>query len=559
MGCKGSNLLVRELLAQGVQDFFYLVAGPMSDWSGTGVMELSIAGGMRGIDVRDERAAAFAAVAYSRVAQRAGVVMAGSGPGTVNTVTGVSHAFADGAPVVVIGGSAPMYQRTTGAFQETDQVSLMRPITKWAHQVSDPEGIPEAVARGFQIATSGRPGPVYLDMPADVLYGESGEEADQVKVVPRRPEVRSPGDPKLISTAIDLLERAHKPIVIAGSGVLWSKAWQEFQEFVEVSGIPFYTTPMARGLVPEDHPLCLPAARSAAFREADCLLVVGTRDNFIFNYLRPPVMSPDSSLIELNIHPEDLSRNRLADVAILADAKLGLRQLTEEIELRGRKLTFGDWTSHLSDLNTAARVRSQVQARSDEVPIHPLRLCAELDRQMPRDSIRVVDGHETLGWSRRGISAHLPGRMLTPGVYGTMGVGIAFGIGAKVAAGSSPVVVLTGDGAFGYHAMEIDTAVRHSLGMVCVIANNGGWTAHRGSPGHALGFTDYQCLADMFGCWGAKVTEPSELGAVISQALDYAKRENKPALVNVIMSTAPSSFRSFTEYTRHGESHYGFV
>lgn len=540
---KGCDLLAGSLKACGAETFFYLTGGPM-----TQTMELCIAAGLRGIDVRDERAAAFAAVAYSRVKGRPAVVLSAAGPGTTNTVTGVSHAYADGSPVIVIGGSVPMYQRDLGAFQETDQMSLMRPITKWAYQVQTTERIPESVLRAFQVARTGSPGPVYLDMPADVLNTPTERQVTTAYTAGDDWQPRSMGDPRMISQAVELLARSHRPIVIAGSGVLWSRAWDELRRFMEASGIPVYTTPMARGVVPEDHPLCLPAARSTAFREADCLLVVGTRVNYILNWLGPPIMSKDARVIALNLEAEDLSHHRVADVAILADAKLGLQQLREGFE-RLTRPSYSEWTGRLSQVQAASRAKASPTATSSEVPIHPLRLCADLDRLLPHDAILVADGHEILGFSRRGTTARLPAHSLSPGFYGTMGVGMPFGVGAKVADPSTDVVVLTGDGAFGYHAMELDTAVRHHLGMVVVVSNNGGWTGARdGRPGRDLGLTGFEALGDVVGCWGRKVCAPDDIAPAFTEALAYARREQKPALLNVIVSTAQAGGRIFTQY-----------
>jgi acetolactate synthase-1/2/3 large subunit len=540
---KGLNLLGQSLRACGAEVFFYIIGGPM-----TQAMEECVAAGLRGIDVRDERAAAFAAIAYSRVTQKPGIVLSAAGPGTTNIMTGIAHAYADGAPVIAIGGSSPMYQRDMGAFQETDQVSLMSPITKWAFQVQSVDRMPEAILRAFQVAMSGRPGPVYLDLPGDVLYAETDRTVQPFYTATEEWQPRSAADAPLVERALDLLASAERPIVIAGSGVIWSRASAELQRFVEASGIPVYTTPMARGVVPDDHPLCRPAARTVAFQEADCILVIGTRINYILGWLRPPVVAAGAKIIEINVQAEDLSHHRVADVAILADARLALEQLTAAVARR-RKPSYAKWVEHLTDSHNASRTKMLASGTSDETPIHPLRLCTELDRALPRDAIVVVDGHEILGFSRRAVATYLPSHNLNPGFYGTMGVGVPFGLGAKVAAPDKTVVVLTGDGAFGYHAMELDTAVRHGLGIVFVISNNGGWTGKRGDgrPGRDLGLTAFERIVDVFGCWGTKVCEPQAIGPAIAEALAYAQREHKPAVVNVIVSTAQAGGRSFIE------------
>jgi acetolactate synthase-1/2/3 large subunit len=340
-------------------------------------------------------------------------------------------------------------------------------------------------------------------------------------------------------------------VLVFGSGAVWSGAAAELRAFAERAGIPFYSTPMARGLVPEDHDLSFPAARSTAFRETDCLVVVGTRDNYVLNHLKPPVVNGDAAVIQVNVEPADVSRNRAATVGIVADAKLALEQLTAALE----PLPVDDWTAHLAELDREARARLE-EAELDDVPIHPQRLCLELDRIRTRSTVVVVDGAAILDFARRTLLVYEPGRFLTPGVFGTMGVGVPFGLAAKLTRPGDPVIVLTGDGAFGYHALELDTAARHGLGFVVVVANNGGWTSKRGRPGYALEFSDYQAIADAVGCSGVRVEQPDDLSAALNDALAYVEREHKPALVNAIVSTDRLRGRSFSRYARHAGGGY---
>jgi thiamine pyrophosphate-dependent acetolactate synthase large subunit-like protein len=540
---KGYTVVAESVKASGTEVFFFLPGGPL-----TPVLTSCVELGIKGIDVRDERAAAFAAIGYSRAAQRPGVVMSAAGPGTTNIVTGVSHAFADGVPLVAIGGSASLFLHGTGAFQDTDQVSLMRPITKLSHQVQSVQGIATGLVSAFRTSVGGQPGPVYVDFPADILYGDIDGGAEDVQP-PMAEPIRSLGDPRRIDDAVKLLESSQKPIIIAGSGVLWSKAWSELQALVDTSGIPVFTTPIARGLVPEDHPLCLNASRTTAFSQSDCVLVIGTRLNYVINWVNPPVFASGTRVIQLNVHPADLAQSRNVDVAILGDAKLALPQLTSEIKRRLEPGRFAKWAEQLRRLHSERIAKIRETPDFDGTPIHPLRLCTILQQVLPRDAVVVVDGHEILGFSRQSLTARLPGHMLTPGAYGTMGVGVPFGIGAKVAQPEAPVVVLTGDGAFGFHAMELDTAVRHQLGIVVVISNNGGWGGgNHDSPGSNLGFTNYDRLADVFGAWGARVTEPDEIKPALTDALEFARRHRKPAIVNVITSAARAGGRSFAGY-----------
>lgn len=539
---KGSVLLAKALKAHSVDTFFYLIGGPMSQTA-----HACIAEGLRGIDVRDERAAAFAATAYSRITLKPGIVISASGPGTTNTVTGVSHAHTDCSPVVVLGGSAPMSQRDMGTFQETDQLSLMKPITKWAHQVQTADRIPDAIGRALQISLAGRPGPVYLDFPGNVLYTDA-TSGDLASSPAGLEATRTSGDPAMVKEAVQVLQKARKPIVITGSGILRSRASEELEGFLAANGLPLFTTPLGRGVVPEDHPLCLLAARSTAFREADCLLVIGTRVNYMLNYLGSPIFNADARLIQVDVDPQELGHNHRADVAIAGDAKMVLKQLTSEAKGKLRADQYAPWVEQLRELHQSAVDKHRQLRESNDVPIHPLRLCHELQELLPREAILVVDGHEILGFARQSIPSYMPGHRLNPGAYGTMGVGVPFGIGAAVAKPDHPVVVLTGDGAFGYHAMELDTATRHRLGIVVVISNNGGWTATRGKPGYSLGFTDYHRLADVFGTWGVKVEQPAGIRSALRQAVEFARAEKKPAIVNVITAPVPQPGRAFSRY-----------
>src|SRR5213594_1669427 len=283
----GSELLARSLTSQGMDTLFFLMGGPMLETE-SACLKL----GVRAIDTRHEQAAAMMAHAYSRTTRRPGVCMGCSGPGTTNLVTGVANAFVDAAPLIAVGGSSPRVYLGMEAFQEIDQVAIMRPITKWAERVLDARRIPEIVATAFRQATTGRPGPVYLDLPGDIL----GEKVDEEKVVfpPAWKTLPRPrGDQGAVQEAIALLARAERPVILGGSGVWWSDASAAFQAFVEASGIPFYTTPISRGTVPEDHRLAFLNARSTAFTEADVLLTVGTRFNWVIQYGRAPRFAKD--------------------------------------------------------------------------------------------------------------------------------------------------------------------------------------------------------------------------------------------------------------------------
>jgi thiamine pyrophosphate-dependent acetolactate synthase large subunit-like protein len=536
----GNNLVVKALKDEGVDTVFYITGGPMVD-----VAALSIEIGFRSVDVRHEQAASMAAHAYSRVSGKPGVCFAASGPGVTNLITGVGNAYLDAVPVVTLGGSSALAQNGMGAFQEMDQVAMFKPITKWSERVLDARRIPEIINKAFRVATSGQPGPVYVDLPGDVLY----KDVDESQVLfPKKPHTvpRIAGDPDLVKQAIALLKRAQRPIVLTGTGVFWSGAMQELKEFVEQSGIPFYTTPQGRGVIAEDHPLSFLGARNQAWKEADVVLIIGTRVNFIIGFGLPPRFAENVKIIQVDISDEEIGRNRPVDVGIIGDAKMVLRQLIDE----GREAFHGrkelPWVDTLRAYDKRAQDKAAAVLNSNTSPMHPLRLCKEVRDFMDRDAIIVVDGHEILNFARQSIPTNAPGHRVNAGPNGCMGVAVPFGLGAKVAKPDTQVIVLSGDGSFGMNGMEIDTMVRHNIPALIVISNNGGWAgAGVMTAGRDLGFSRYDKMAEVFGAHGEYVERPED----IRPALERAVASGKPAVINVITDpSARSSTVSFAAY-----------
>jgi acetolactate synthase-1/2/3 large subunit len=538
----GSDILAKSLVSQGMDTLFYIMGGPMIETEAA-IIKL----GARAVDTRHEQAASLMAHAYSRITRKPGVCMGASGPGATNLVTGVANAFVDAAPMIAVGGSSPRVFLEMEAFQEIDQLAVFKPITKWATRIYDAKRIPELVATAYRQATTGKPGPVYIDMPGDVL-GETVDESTIAYPKPWVPAPRSHGDPSAISEAIALLAKAERPLILGGSGVWWSDAAAAFQAFVEATGIPFYTTPISRGTVPEDHELAFLNARAKAFSEVDVLLAVGTRFNFVIQFGRPPRFAADAKVIHVDVNPTELNHNRPADVPIAGDARAVLEQLTREARGKIDKNRYARWVSKLKVLDTEKASEMDKQMSSEDTPIHPLRLCKEVRDFVKRDAILVVDGQEILNYGRQSIPTYVPGHRLNSGAFGCMGVGLPFGVGAKVAKPNTQVVVLHGDGSFGINAMEIDTAVRHKIPVLCVISNNGGWTADpkQDKPGRNLGYSRYDKMAQDFGAHGEYVEKPHE----IRPALERAAASGKPAVVNVITDyKARASTIRFSAYS----------
>lgn len=535
------EVLAKALLQEGCSNVFFLTGGPMS--------EISAAGhtlGLRVLDVRHEQAATVMAQGYSRISAKPGVAITASGPGTVNGASGLLNAFMDCVPVVLLGGSSPITKREHGVFQELDQVALLRPFTKWAGQVVDPYRIPDMVHLAFLHATSGRPGPVYLDCPGDVIHAPVDETLIEWSTS-SPPSTITLGDPAYVKKAVALLEKAQRPLIVVGSGLLWSRADKAFREVVERLQIPFYTTPQARGVIPDDHALSMPEARSVAFREADVVLVLGTRDNYVFGHFRSPRFAKDVKLISVNAERSDIGRARPVEIGITGDVGAVLQQLMAELETQEIRLRTQAWIERLSSYARERAPKNEERMSTDQVPIHPLRLCKEIRDFKDRDAILAVDGQEILNFARQSIPIYAP-HSLTSGTAGWMGVGVPLGIGGKAAKPDKQTIILTGDGAFGLNGIEIDTAIRHKLPVTIVISNNGGWTAGREglrSIGRELGQPDYEKIAHAFGGYGERVERPDD----IRPALERAKASGTSAIINVITDPkASATTAKFADY-----------
>lgn len=520
----GSELLARQIRDEGVEDLFYVMGGPIIEVAGSAADQ-----GVRTIDCRHEQGAAFAAHGYARVKRSPGVCLAASGPATTNLLTGVANAYLDGVPMVALGGAAATRAFDTDAFQEYDQLSMARPVTRWAARVHHSDRMPEYFNIAMRKAQGPKPGPTYLDLPGDSLYKRADEE--EVWFPPgARQAVRPAPDQGAIAEAIGILKNAERPLVLSGSGVFWSDAASELRNFIEEARIPFFTTPQGRGVVPEDHDLAFLGARGQAFREADAILTVGTRFNFIVSFGHPPRFAEDVKVIQIDTDPTEIGRNRPVDLGIVADAKVALGALTtaaQEAGLQGSD----SWVARLSEMHESKEQQSRELAESDASPIHPLRIANEIRNYMDRDAIVSIDGMETLNFGRQWIPSYTEGARLNSGPNGCMGVGIPFALGAKVAAPERQVIAFVGDGSFFMNVQEFDTMVRHDLPIVAVISNNGGWTGGSNeTPGRTLGRGQrYHDVVEALGGHGELVTEPDE----IRPAIERAFASGKPSCINV--------------------------
>jgi len=460
--------------------------------------------------------------------------MPASGPAAINLSTRLANALIDCCPVIGFGGASPTSQFGRQVFQEIDQMAIMRGCVKYADRIHNLKRIPQQINFAFQTAMLGKPGPVYLDWPGDLLYAKI--EEDQVDwSYAGRPIVRSRpyAEPKAINALVDAINGAKQPIICSGGGVIWSQAWDEMRAFVEKSGIPFYTTPQGRGVVPDDHPYSYLTMRSTAFRDADLIIVLGTRMNYVIAHAAPPRFNEKAKIARIEIDSEELGMSaRNVDIPIVGDCKSVLQQLIDAVDGKTAD-RFQGWRQKLAEGEAAKRTGPGGNYPTDG-DIHPLRLCEEVKNFMNRDAILVVDGQEILNFGRQSIPTYTPGHRLNSGPFGTMGVGLPFAVGAKAAKPNTQVICLHGDGSFGQNAMELDTAVRHKLPLMCIVSLNGGWTAdpEGNKPGRYLGYTRYDIMAQGLGCHGEYVEQPEDIRPALERAQKKVD-DGMVALVNV--------------------------
>jgi thiamine pyrophosphate-dependent acetolactate synthase large subunit-like protein len=544
----GSEIIAKCLKKEGIKDLFYIMGGPMLLAEATCIKE-----GIRMIDVRHEQAAAFACQAYSRLKQTPSVCMAASGPGVTNLVTGMANALVDCCPVVAFGGSSPLSQFGRQVFQEIDQVELMRGCCKYVDRLINLKRIPQQINFALQKAMTGKPGPVYIDCPGDMLYQKIDENLIDWSYA-GRPLVdsRPLGDPRQVAALVSALQKAERPLIVSGSGVIWSRAWGEMQQFVEAAGVPFYTTPQGRGVVPDDHEYSYLAMRSSAFRDADLIIVLGTRMNYIIGHASPPRFGPNATIARIDIDSAEIAMAaRYVDIPIVGDCKAVLGQLLDGIKGKLSTGNFKAWREKLSTGEQQKRTAAGANRPAEDGDIHPVRMLEAVRDFANRDAILCVDGQETLNFGRQTMPTFSPGHRLNSGPFGTMGVGLPFGVGAKVACPDKQVIVVHGDGSMGMNAMEMDTAIRHKIPLLIVISLNGGWTGDpkREKPGRDLGYMRYDKMCEALGGYGEYITKPEDIRPALERAQKKVD-EGMVALVNVRTDyRARYAGASFSDYS----------
>ncbi|MEO7653504.1 MAG: thiamine pyrophosphate-binding protein, partial [Bryobacteraceae bacterium] len=475
-----------------------------------------------------ESGVTHAADAYARITRKPALSLVTGGPGHTNSLTGIATAQLAASPLIAVSGSRATSLGDRGAFQDIDQVGMARPVVKWAGEPPNAAQIPFYLGRAYQEANTGRKGAVHLTIPVDVFA--SNTEAPSALPLPARDPVLAPGA-KEVRQAIALLQAAEKPVVIAGSGVWWGDAASELREFVEKTSLPLYTITMAKGVVADDHPQCMgyadPALNPAvhrAFQEADVFLIVGKRIDYRLALGGPRLFSPKAKFIQIDIHPQELGMNRRLEVALCADVKSALQAFNDEIGDAG--WAEKPWVDYLRGLRAEWEAKLAETARTEMSPMHPAAFFAELKKWLPEDVFYAWDGGDVVHWGRATLPAKRPGEWLRLGPLGTIGSALPNSLAAKLRFPDRPVVMITGDGSFGFYIAELDTAVRHKLPVVMIVGNDAGWGLERELQGETCGATvacelrstRYDLVMQGFGGGGETIDTLDQVGPAVERA-----------------------------------------
>ena len=481
---------------------------------------------MRPIGVRHQQAGVLMALAQNYLAGRlTAVSLLSAGPAITNAATGILVARDNCWPLVVLGGRRPLSMRGMGSFQELDAALLFQSITKWSAVVEETSQIPPLLEKAFQIAISGRPGPVYLDLPEDVLSG-SGVARN---VCAERSSVPVADDTS-IARAAELLSRAERPAMIIGKGVRWSEPYAELRALTDEFAIPFITSPMGRGFLPEDHPLCFNDARGPLQCAADVILLLGARLDWTFRF--GAEFARNAQVIQIDIEPGEIGANKAATVGITGDVKCVLQGILQRLREKRRVSPVEAskiWYDQLSGQRKANRHRIRTLLNNDVLPMSPYRMLKEIHEFLPKDAITILDGNVCMAAAQQVLPSFLPASRLTAGNNGCMGVGIPFGIGAKLCQPERLVLVVCGDTAVGFNIVELETAARHRIPIIVVVANNQGNTgglvekAYFGAGPERITMyqpeLSYDKIAAAFGVYAEHVEYPGELLAALKRAV----------------------------------------
>lgn len=557
----GGTVLVRSLSEHGIEYMFGIVGIP--------VVELAYAAqivGIKYVGMRNEQSASYAASSIGYITDKPGVCLVVSGPGLIHALAGMSNAQQNCWPLIVIAGASDVNQESMGGFQECPQVEYARPYCKFAARPSSIEQIPFFVEKAVRMSMSGRPGVCYLDLPGDMLRASVNSLNVKWSVKFSKP-LKPQANPNAVNSAIEMLQQAKTPLIIIGKGAAFAQAENEIRDFIDKTGLPFLPTPMGKGVVPDSHPQCVISARSKALAKADTILLLGARLNWILHFGLPPRFSKDVKLIQADICEEEIGNNVPAQLALIGDLKMVASQLKTAVEGKDKSAFNKDeWWKELKakmDLNVAS---TKNLSEDDSLPMNYYRMYAEICKHMPKDSMIVNEGANTMDIGRIMIFNEVPRHRLDAGTFGTMGVGTGFAIAAAIVTSDrepqKKVFCIQGDSAFGFSGMEMETAARYNLPIIFIIVNNNGiyngmskedWKEIMEGgddpmlalpPTLLLPTARYEKMIEAFGCQGYYAYSPEQIANAMKQAL---KETIRPSIIHIAVD--PLSQRKAQEFT----------
>jgi acetolactate synthase-1/2/3 large subunit len=518
----GGDLVLATLAAFGVTEMFTLSGGhvfPLYDAAQRADVRL--------VDVRHEQSAVFAAEAVAKLQRRAALAVLTAGPGVTNGISGLTSAFFNASPVVVMGGRAPQFRWGSGSLQEMDHLPLVRPVTKHAETIFATEDVPAKVHEAVTAALTAHRGPVFLDLPLEVIFSRAEVALPGASDVP----VIEP-DPDEVAKAAALIAAAQKPVIIAGSDVYGGDAVAALREAAEALRVPVFTNGMGRGSLPPEHPLAFAKSRRVALSGADVICVVGTPLDFRLGF-------GDFGDAQV-VHIVDAPSQRASHVSTAASPAGDLRLILSSLaDYAGTRADHEDWVATLRVAEDAAKVKEVDALEADTDPIKPSRVYGELRKVLDRDAVTIGDGGDFVSYAGKYLEPSQPGTWLDPGPYGCLGTGMGYAMGARLTYPDRQICVLMGDGAAGFSLMDVESLVRQNLPVVIVVGNNGIWGLEKHPMRMMYGYDvaadlqpglRYDDVVRALGGAGETVEKAGDLGPALRRAFDAGV----PYLVNVL-------------------------
>jgi oxalyl-CoA decarboxylase len=538
----GFHLVIDALKHNDIDTIFGLVGIPITD-----LARLAQAEGMRFIGFRHEQHAGNAAAIAGYITQKPGICLTVSAPGFLNGLTALANATTNCFPMILISGSSEreIVDLQQGDYEEMDQLNAAKPYAKASYRVLNAEDIGVGIARAIRAAVSGRPGGVYLDLPAKLLAQSIDAEHGRrslIKVVDAAP--RQIPAPDSIQRALDLLKGAKRPLILLGKGAAYAQADADIRAFVEESGIPYLPMSMAKGLLPDTHEQSASAARSYVLAEADVVVLIGARLNWLLSHGKGKTWGKPKQFIQIDISPTEIDSNVAIAAPVIGDIGSCVAALLHGLKANGHSKPDADWTGAIAERKDKNLTKMAALLDQNPSPMNfhsALRAIRDILKTRPDISV-VNEGANTLDYARSIIDMAVPRKRYDSGTWGIMGIGMGYAIGAAVVSGQ-PVVAIEGDSAFGFSGMELETICRYELPIVTIIFNNNG--VYRGTDVNPTGGKDvaptvfvknarYDKMIEAFGGIGYNVTTPEEL----TKALNEAIASGKPSLINAVIDEA---------------------